>query len=209
MVLLKTALPDPYFGSWIVPLSDTNLATQPENIRHWPEFYVPIGTTNLALHKPVTASCEAITGRPEMVTDGDKSGDDDGCLELADGPQWVQIDLQASAQIYAVVVWHFYQEPRVYRSVIVAVSNDSEFRQDVKIIFNNGTENMLGLGKGSDRNYFESFLGKLIDAKGVKGRYVRLYSRGNFGNLSSGKFANKLNHYVEVEVFGKELKASK
>jgi hypothetical protein len=35
----------------------------------------------------------------------------------------------------------------------------------------------------------------LIDAKGVKGRYVRLYSKGNT--------TNKLNHYIEVEVFGK------
>ena len=39
--------------------------------------------------------------------------------------------------------------------------------------------------------------GKLIDAKGVKARYVRLFSNGNN--------ANKLNHYVEVEVFGFEV----
>jgi len=35
----------------------------------------------------------------------------------------------------------------------------------------------------------------LIDAKNVKGRFVRLYSNGNT--------ANKLNHYIEVEVWGK------
>jgi hypothetical protein len=35
----------------------------------------------------------------------------------------------------------------------------------------------------------------LIDAKGVKGRYVRLYSAGNT--------SNKMNHYIEVEVWGK------
>jgi hypothetical protein len=46
-----------------------------------------------------------------------------------------------------------------------------------------------------DRPYLESFYGKIIDAKGVKGRYVRLYSNGNT--------TNKLNHYIEVEVFGK------
>ena len=34
----------------------------------------------------------------------------------------------------------------------------------------------------------------LIDPKGIKGRYVRLYSNGNT--------ANDLNHYVEVEVYG-------
>jgi hypothetical protein len=40
-----------------------------------------------------------------------------------------------------------------------------------------------------------AFQGKLVDAKGVKGRYVRLYSNG-------GTFA-KANHYIEVEVWGK------
>jgi len=44
-------------------------------------------------------------------------------------------------------------------------------------------------------NYIETYQGKLIDGKGVKGRYVRLYSNGNT--------ANKLNHYIEVEVWGK------
>ena len=47
-------------------------------------------------------------------------------------------------------------------------------------------------------NYIESFEGRLVDAKGVKARYVRLFSAGNN--------ANKLNHYVEVEVFGKPAK---
>jgi hypothetical protein len=35
----------------------------------------------------------------------------------------------------------------------------------------------------------------LIDAKGVKGRYVRFYSNGNT--------ANKLNDYIEAEIWGK------
>jgi hypothetical protein len=34
--------------------------------------------------------------------------------------------------------------------------------------------------------------------KGVQGRYVRLYSRGNT--------ANDLNHYVEVEIYGKAVR---
>jgi len=33
---------------------------------------------------------------------------------------------------------------------------------------------------------------------GARARYVRLYSRGNS--------ANELNHYVEVEVFGRAVK---
>ena len=35
----------------------------------------------------------------------------------------------------------------------------------------------------------------VISGEGVKGRYVRLYSKGNT--------ANEMNHYTEVEVFGK------
>jgi hypothetical protein len=37
----------------------------------------------------------------------------------------------------------------------------------------------------------------LVDAKGAKGRYVRLHSQGNTSNDS--------NHYIEVEVHGKAL----
>ena len=36
--------------------------------------------------------------------------------------------------------------------------------------------------------------GKLFEPNGAKGRYVRLYSKGNT--------TNDLNHYVEVEVYG-------
>jgi hypothetical protein len=44
-------------------------------------------------------------------------------------------------------------------------------------------------------HYVETAEGKLIDARGIEGRYVRLFSRGNTGN--------ELNHYTEVEVYGK------
>ena len=36
-----------------------------------------------------------------------------------------------------------------------------------------------GLGIGKDREYFETNEGKLVDAKGIKARYVRLYSKGS------------------------------
>ena len=42
------------------------------------------------------------------------------------------------------------------------------------------------------KHYIDTFEGKLIDAKGVTARYVRLYSNGS----SSDEF----NRYVEVEV---------
>ncbi|MEI9866246.1 MAG: hypothetical protein WDN00_17160 [Limisphaerales bacterium] len=69
------------------------------------------------------------------------------------------------------------------------------FEKDVTTIFNTDAANELGLGAGKDLGYIESYQGKLIDAKGVKGRYIRLYSKGNT--------TNKMNHYIEVEVFGK------
>ena len=46
-------------------------------------------------------------------------------------------------------------------------------------------------------NYTETNEGKLIDAKGVRARYVRLYSNGNS--------ANDLNHYIEAVVYGKPI----
>jgi hypothetical protein len=193
-VLLKTEIPKPPFIDEVVSVPKTNM--EPPLIGGKREFYVPLGTTNLALHKPVTASAKPTVGNLNQVTDGDKDGDDGGWIEFPEGNQWVQIDLQKTSEIYAVLVWHYYYKSRVYLNVVAAVSNDPEFKKDVKVIFNNDIENAIGLGKGSDYNYVESHMGKLIDAKGVKGRYVRLYSNGNF--------ANKMNHYVEVEVFGRE-----
>jgi hypothetical protein len=107
----------------------------------------------------------------------------------------VQIDLEKEVKIYAVVVWHFHSQARVYLDVVVQVSDDPKFEKDVTTIFNADAANELGLGAGKDLAYIETYEGKLIDAKGVKGRYLRLCSKGNT--------TNKLNHYIEVEVFGK------
>jgi len=193
-VPLKTKLPAPLFVGTPVPINVPNL--EPPTRGHRPDFLVPVGTRNLALGKKVTASdSEPDEGTLDMVTDGDKDGNEGSWIELGPGKQWVQIDLAHEANIYAVIVWHFHSQARVYRDVVVQVSSDPTFRSGVTTIFNNDFRNELGLGAGKDRNYIETYEGKLIDAKGVKGRYVRLYSNGNT--------ANKLNHYIEVEVWGK------
>ena len=194
-VLLKTDFP-PYLFSMNAPVGFLATNMETNRSRGKREFYVPVGTANLAFHKPVTASCRAAAGNLAMVTDGNKFGDD-GWMELEAGKQWVQVDLQKSSEIFAVFVWHYYYQIRVYMNVVVAISDDPEFKKDVKVVFNNDIENVSGLGKGSDFNYIEDNWGKLIDAKGVSGRYVRLYSNGNSDN--------KMNHYVEVEVFGKKI----
>jgi hypothetical protein len=193
-VVLQTKLPPPLFVGTPVPLNVTNL--EPPTRGRRPDFYVPAGTVNLARNKKVTSSDNnPDTGTLDMITDGDKDGNEGSWVELGPGKQWVQIDLARRANIYAVLIWHFHSQPRVYRDVVVQVSDDPTFRSGVMTIFNNDFHNELGLGAGKDLNYIETYQGKLIDAKGVKGRYVRLYSNGNT--------TNKLNHYIEVEVWGK------
>ena len=193
MVPLKTELPKPQFVGTPVPIKVPNL--EPPRKGKRPDFMVPAGTTNLALNKKVTSSADPIMGSLDLVTDGDKTGDEGSWAELGPGKQWVQIDLEKDANIYAILVWHFHSQARVYFDVVVQVSDDPAFSKDVTTVFNNDANNELGLGAGKDMDYIETYEGKLIDAKGVKGRYVRLYSKGNT--------TNKLNHYVEVEVFGK------
>lgn len=193
-VPLKTELPPPLLVGTPVPIKVPNL--EPEQKGRRPDFMVPAGTLNLAAGKKVTASDnEPVIGTLDMITDGDKAGDEGSWIELAPGKQWVQIDLEKVSDIYAVLVWHYHSQQRAYLDVVVQISNDPAFEKDVTTIFNADNNNELSLGAGKDRPYVENFQGKLIDAGGVKGRYVRLYSKGNT--------TNKMNHYIEVEVFGK------
>ena len=160
-----------------------------------PKFLVPPGTSNLALHKKVTSSDSLpILGELSYVTDGNKKGIDGSIVELGPMKQWIQIDLKKKSAIHAVYVWHYFREARSYRDVVVQVADDAEFTRNVRTIYNNDLDNSLKLGVGRDRPYIDTFFGKLMDAKGVQGRYLRLYSCGNTANDS--------NHYVEVEVFG-------
>jgi hypothetical protein len=193
-VVLKTQLPPPLFVGTPVPLKVPNL--EPPTNGKRPDFMVPAGTINLAKSKKVTSSDDnPDVGTLDMIDDGDKDGNEGSWVELGPGKQWVQIDLAKRANIYAVLVWHFHSQARVYRDVVVQVSDDPTFKSGVNTIFNSDFSNELGLGAGKNLNYIETYQGKLIDAKGVEGRYVRLYSNGNT--------SNKLNHYIEVEVWGK------
>jgi hypothetical protein len=194
MVVLKSTLPPPVLTGTPIPVNVPNLEPPLRSKR--PDFYVPAGTVNLARGKKVAASDNnPDVGTLDMITDGDKAGDEGSWVELGPGKQWIQIDLGRSASIYAVLVWHFHSQMRVYRDVAVQVSNDPTFKMGVTTVFNNDFHNQLGLGAGKDLNYIETYQGKLINTSGVKGRYVRLYSNGNT--------ANQLNHYIEVEVWGK------
>jgi hypothetical protein len=166
-----------------------------------PPFLAPPGTVNLAAGKPVTSSDEEpIIGELEMITDGDKEAADGSYVELGPVLQYVTIDLEKESNIYAIVVWHYHKQARVYFDVVVQVADDKDFIKNVKTVFNNDIDNSAGLGVGEDKNYIETNEGKLIDVLSqgdVKGRYVRLYSNTNT--------SNDLNHYIEVEVYGKPV----
>ena len=191
---LPIKLPSPKFGYTKQNIRVPYLNNDHKKDR--PPFLAPRGAVNIALNKPVTSSDPApIIGELELVTDGDKEAMDGCWVELGPGVQWIQIDLGATYNLYAVVFWHWHTQGCVFFDVAVQVSDDPDFITNVTTLFNNDRDNSSGLGIGEDMHYIETYQGKLIDAKGVKARYVRLYSNGNTGNDQ--------NFYTEVEVYGK------
>jgi len=160
-----------------------------------PPFLAPPGTLNLALSRPVTSSDnDPIVGTAKLVTDGDKEANEGSYVELGPGLQHVQIDLQHPCRIHALVFWHYHANPRVYHDVVVQVADDPDFITNVRTLFNNDFDNSSGLGIGDDLEYWDTYEGRLVDAKGAVARYVRLYSRGST--------SDDMNHYTEVEVYG-------
>ncbi len=195
LVPLELKLPPPAFkgtpkdiqlSSYVEPLSDKPRAP----------MMVPAGLKNLAAGKKLTSSD---TNAPESVlqkiVDGDKEPSDQSIIFLRKGTQWVQLDLGAPHEIFAIVLWHAHNTPKVYHDVIVKVADDADFKTNARILFNNDQDNSSGQGTGTDREYFETNEGRLIDAKGEKAQYVRFYSKGSTESA--------LNEYTEVEVYGR------
>lgn len=190
--VLKIEIPKPKLDGTPVPVKVPNLETPGKR----EPLQVPRGTVNLAAGKPVTSSDSApVIGDMKLITDGEKGSDEGYFVELAEGPQWVQVDLEKEAAISAILFWHFHSQHRAYNDVVVQISNDPDFLTGVTTIFNNDIDNSAGLGVGKDKAYVDNHEGKLIAVNGVKGRYVRFYSNGNT--------ANPYNHYIEIEIFGK------
>lgn len=192
-VPLKLELPRPLFVGTPRPIQLPNLEPAVQGKR--PDLMVPAGTELLSRGKTVTSSDPLpVIGDLPFITDGDKSGTEGTYVELGPGLQWVQIDLGTSAKIAAVAVWHFHSQARVYHDFIVQVSDDPEFKTGVQTLYNSDENNSAGFGKGADYAYIETNQGRVIDGKGVKAQYVRLYSAGNT--------SDEMNHYTEVEVYG-------
>jgi len=157
---------------------------------------VPPGLTNLAPAAKLSSSDRNAT-REQLakLTDGDKDASESSVLLLRKGNQYIQLDLGKPCELFAIVLWHSHTAAKVYHGVIVQVADDADFTQNARTLFNNDHDNASGLGVGSDREYFETHEGRLIDAKGTKARFIRCYSHGSTESA--------LNEYTEIEVYGR------
>ena len=194
MVELKLELPKPVFIT--TPMDYRMDRLEPPRLGPRPPLLVPEGTRNLALGKPVSSSDPKpipYIGSLKQITDGKKEATEGSWVELESGAQWIQIDMEQTCKMYAIVFWHYHRLHNIYYDVAVQVSNDPDFAE-ATTLFNNDHDNSLGLGVGEDLLYIETYEGKLIDAQGIEGRYVRLYSQGNY--------RTEMNDYTEVEVHG-------
>lgn len=195
LVPLIIKLPAPAFkgtpkdiqlSSYVEPLSD----------KPRPPLMVPPGLKNIAPTAKITCSDKnAPSDALAKITDGDKEASEESIIYLRKGTQWVQMDFGSPQEIFAVVIWHAHNSAKVYHDVIVQVADDQDFIQNVRTLFNNDQDNSSGLGVGTDREFFETNEGKLINTKGVKARYMRFYSRGSTESA--------LNEYTEIEVYGR------
>jgi hypothetical protein len=164
-----------------------------------PLMMVPCGLKNLAPGSRLTSSDQNVTAADlAKLTDGDKAASDQSIIFLRKGTQWVQMDLRSPQEIFALVIWHAHNMPKIYHDVIVQVADDPDFTENVRTVFNNDSDNTSGRGAGANREYFETYEGKLIKAAGIKARCIRFYSNGSTESA--------LNEYTEIEVYGRQAR---
>jgi hypothetical protein len=197
LVPLKLKLPDPVFAGTPkdAPVG-VDMEPMPTNA---PSMMIPADVRNVASGKKITSSDKSVSAAAlAKINDGNKEATDESVVFLRKGLQWVEFDLGAPHEIFAVTFWHAHETAKVYRSVIVQVADDADFTGNVLTLYNNDRDNSAGLGAGTNRQYFESYIGKTVDAKGMKARYVRLYSHGSTESA--------INEYTEVEIYGRPAK---
>ena len=198
-VQVRISLPKPVFASTPKGLKNAFNLEPPRNGKPYDPIMVPAGCDKLlSVDCKVTSSDpNPLIGELAFITDGDKEHDAATYVELDPGTQWVQIDLGKEREIYGACVWHYHGEVlRVYRDVICQISNDTDFIDGVSTVFNNDHDNSSKQGAGTkDKEYIETNRGRHFPIDAVKGRYVRFYSYGNT--------SNEMNHYTEIEVYGK------
>jgi hypothetical protein len=198
LVPLDLKLPAPAFRGTPTEIQ-TNSYTEPYSDKLRPAFMVPPGLKNVASGAKLSSSDTNAT--PESlakIIDGDKEPSDQSIIFLRRGTQYVQMDLGSRNELFAIVIWHAHNTAKVYHDVIVQIADDAGFTKNARIIFNNDQDNSSKLGIGTDREYFETHQGKLIDAKGAKAQFIRFCTRGSTEGA--------LNEYTEIEVYGRAVR---
>jgi len=198
LVPLKPKLPSPAFVGTPKDIpAGSNI--EPPSKHPRPPLMIPSDAKNVAPGAKVTVSDTNTTATAlAKITDGDKEAFDVSIVLLRKGTQYAQFDLGSAQEIFAVVIWHAHDTPKVYRDVIVQLADDPGFTENVRTVFNNDIDDSSKRGVGSDREYFETFEGRTVDVKGAKARYVRLYSKGSTDSA--------LNEYTEVEIYARPVK---
>jgi hypothetical protein len=198
LVPLKLKLPSPVF-SGTPKDAPVGIDVEPTPIKPPPPLMIPADAQNIAPGKKITCSDRSVpASQLARITDGNKDAGEESAAMLKKGLQWIQFDLGVPHEIFAIAIWHAHDTPKVYHSVIVQIADDPDFAVNSRTLFNNDRDNSSGLGAGTDRQYFESYQGKVINAKGARGRYIRLYSHGSTDAA--------YNEYTEVEIYGRPAK---
>jgi hypothetical protein len=201
---IKPEFPKPLFQGTPIPPGNVPNLEKPDAANVKKSFMAPKGTTLLSKGKKVTSSDVAIIipvpgdDALKLLTDGDAESSDGCFVEMAPGPQWVQIDLEKTSSVAGIFAWHFHRQAVIVKGVVVQVSDDAEFKTGVTTIYNADIDNSCAQGKGDDKAWVQTNHGRFFDGKGAKGRYVRLWSAGNTDD--------DFNRYIEISVYGSEAK---
>lgn len=143
-----------------------------------------------------------------LETDGNKICDETGlaCYQPDNDLQWTQYDLKAPHEIDGIGMWYYYNpnakdesEYRINRDIIVQLSNDPEFKEEVVTVYNNDQDNSAGQGIGTDEEFKATPEGKQISFEPVTAQYIRFWVNGfTSENGSEGNW----NNVLEYEAYG-------
>ena len=137
-----------------------------------------------------------------MATDGIKNDTEANYCDFGKddtrASRYMQVDLGESALISQINLWRYWADGRTYDATVIAVSETENFAKPT-IVYNSDTDNVHGLGKGTDEKYSEISDGKTFELnKPTRGRYVRVYMYGVHNGGTT-------NHIVELEVMGHQV----
>ena len=113
------------------------------------------------------------------------------------GSAYIQVDLGQVYDVNKVNLYRYWYDSRTYdATVIVLAETEADFGTDAqKVVYNSDTDNVHGLGAGSDGKYAESASGKEWTFEEFSAQFIRVYVNGN-----NNKTANT-NHIVELQAW--------